>query len=313
LLGVALDVRSDVLSDSPVRRRFFTRPADELRDVYLKLLGQPRYLQQFDPLILQQALAFTRLFTEKDSHSQRRWAAVEVRDGAARAMPRETGDRLGVFSSDKLAGLCLGVRHEFIGRLANLLSRFEPAQTHLFDTVNHHVFHDGYTCVAFEKALSRTPPLPGGLKPRPLQSKTIVDRKTLLEEMKQVESVSSYDLSRDFSITLRIEGWLRGQLWLRTRDADPRSRAVGGTHCRRDRGDDTSRCPPIFLRSVSLQTLQEVIGHFETPNIVLEELQAGILRLPFDGPDFQATAWIASVAAAPNKKRAQGGEGKPQR
>ena len=127
---------------------------------YEKWLGPPRHVHQFDPYALLTAVKFARLFTESDP-LRSDWPLIAIRDGVASA---SLPDRIGAFASEKLTGLQLGVRHEHIGRLADLLARFEASATHLFDTTNHHVFYDGTTCLGFEKAFPPAlPPLPPAL------------------------------------------------------------------------------------------------------------------------------------------------------
>jgi hypothetical protein len=292
----SLEVRSDLGSLSQVKRWFATEPADELRNVVLEKFGEPSYVQPSDPEVIRRALTFTRLFVDRDElHDQ--WPSIEIRNGVASAMPRMSGNRLGVFSSEKLANLDLGVRYEHIDRLTSLLARFEPSQTHLFDTHNYHIFYDGQRCLGFEKALSGTPALPTGLK-LAAYCRTVVSRDLLLDQLNHLAAIRRCDLTRDFLVTLRIEGWLEGKLWLRTRDGGGRSHGSGWTECGRTRCDVHSHRPGIYFRALSLQNLREVVAHFKTPYIILEELSTGALRLPMDERDFQTTAFLASVPGA---------------
>ena len=214
-------------------------------------------------------------------------------------------DRVGMLTSDKLTGLHLGIRYDYMDRLAYLLGHFEPSTTHLFETAGYHVFDDGATCLGFEKAV------PAELRPLPpaftgnCRSRIIVPRSTLLSELNQLESICSSDRHREFLVTLRIEGWPGARLYLQTRDGNGVSRGVGMTDCTRIiRGEGIfdegiSGRSAIYTRSVSLQTLCEVISHFESANVVIEEMQQGHLRLQDEGSDFQATSWIASVTPSP--------------
>ena len=52
-------------------------------------------------------------------------------------------------TSDKLTGLHLGIRYDYMDRLAYLLGHFEPSTTHLFETAGYHVFDDGATRLGF--------------------------------------------------------------------------------------------------------------------------------------------------------------------
>ena len=113
-------------------------------------------------------------------------------------------------------------------------------------------------------------------------------------------------------MTLRIEGWPGARLYLQTRDGNGVSRGVGVTECTRIiRGEGISEegisgRSAIYMRSFSLQTLCDVISHFESANVVIEEMQEGHLRLQDEGSDFQATSWIAAVMAPPDMNCPQG-------
>ena len=103
------------------------------------------------------AVKFGRLFAERDLQGQLGHTSGFGMAWHLRCCPIE----IGVFASEKLTGLQLGVRHEYMDRLADLLAAFEPSATHLFDTTNYHVFYDGATCLGFEKAVpAELPPLP---------------------------------------------------------------------------------------------------------------------------------------------------------
>jgi hypothetical protein len=62
-----------------------------------------------------------------------------------------------------------------------------------------------------------------------------------------------------------------------------------------------------------LQNLREVVAHFKTPYIILEELSTGALRLPMDERDFQTTAFLASVPVAQPKNEPKAGAPKAPR
>ena len=307
----SLIIRSDVVSSSPLRRNFEAQMGGELAQRYEKWLGPPRHVCQFDPHLLLTAVKFTRLFAERDP-LRSSWPLIVIRDGVARA---SLPDRIGAFASEKLTGLQLGVRHEHIGRLADLLAGLEPSATHLFDTTNHHVFHDGTTCLGFEKAFSPTlSPLPPTLN-GDCRSRIVVPRTILLSELNQLESICSSDRHREFLVTLRIEGWPGARLYLQTRDGNGVSRGVGMTECTRIiHGEGISGISgrsAIYTRSFSLQTLCDVISHFQSANVVLEEMQEGHLRLQDEGSDFQATSWIAAVMAPPVMPHRRGRHGQP--
>ena len=295
----SLIIRSGALSASPLRRHFEARGGGALAQRYQLRLGPPRHVQQFDPLILQTAVKFGRLFAERDS-ARPAWPHVGIQDGVALAM---LPNRVGMLTSDKLTGLHLGIRYDYMDRLACLLKHFEPSTTHLFETAGYHVFYDGATCLGFEKASPPAlPPLPPAFTGN-CRSRIIVPRSTLLSELGQLEAISRSDRHRGFLVTLRLEGWPDARLYLRTRDGD--SRGVGVTDCTRIiRGEGIfdegiSGRSAIYMRSVSLQTLRDVVSHFESANVVIEEMREGNLRIQDEGADFRATSWIASVTPSP--------------
>jgi hypothetical protein len=103
-------------------------------------------------------------------------------------------------------------------------------------------------------------------------------------------------LDGKFLVTLRVEG--RGphaRMSLQTWDEAKKSRGVSTIECTRTVDEATSYALPTYRISLPLQTLRDVVAHFDSANVVLEELDGGPLRIQDGGKQFQATSWIAGV------------------
>ena len=169
----------------------------------------PVHLHAVDPAIVRHAVLFGRLFTERD-HTQKFRSKIVISGGIARAI---NFNRVGEMASEKFRNLSLAIKHEHFDVVHSLLSNFGSAETHLFDTLNHHVFHDEQTCLAVPKGGHDAPALPPSFH-QAWRSKIVVCRSVMLAHLERLAAVPETDRGRNahFLVTMRAEGMLSDAL-----------------------------------------------------------------------------------------------------
>ena len=179
--------------------------------------------------------------------------------------------------------------------------------THLFDADRYHFLYDGATCLGFQKAAPGLRAL-GPQFTGKYSSRMVIDRGTLLGALGWLGAVSPYHLDGKFLVTLRVEGCgPHAKMWWQTWDEARKSRGVSTMEFTRTSEDGKSYVLPTYRISISLKTLRDVIAHFDSANVVLEELCGGQLRIQDEGPEFWATSWIGGVLPVPEEKLAPPG------
>ena len=107
-----------------------------------------------------------------------------------------------MLTSDKLKGLRLEIRYDYMDRLAYLLGHFEPATTICSIRRATTFSTTGRPASASRKRSRELRPLPPIFTGN-CRSRITVPRSTLLNHLGQLESISSSDRYRDFLVTLR--------------------------------------------------------------------------------------------------------------
>lgn len=255
---------------------------------YHNKIGEPRYLCQLTPELLRKAINYTSLFVRKDD-LQLNMSLIDIRDASVIGGNYAS---IGVFQSDKFKGLDLRIKYDIIKAFEAIIPRFNPENTHLFETDLFYIVRDENLYFGFEKTQSKFPPINKFLEMQ-APDHVLVPRVMLLNSLYKLSVVS---VDRDLLVRTVISGsGTEATLTLMTKDATGKvsSDVLSVVRNSNDLGGSDFEDIDIF---VSINAFIRVVSHFDSANAQLEVLgrKALVIKDEHEG-EWHATTLLSAL------------------
>lgn len=200
-----------IIESENTRLELTTYAETDFIDYHAKIQKEPDYIGVVDVEALRQGVKYTSQFVKKDD-IQMNLSLIDIREASIIGGNYAS---IGVFESERVAGVNLKIKYEIIDIFEKILGKLKPGSTHLFETDSFYLFRDSSLYFGFERSSFAFPAVNQFFEMKAADY-TLVPRNLFLNSLLKLSVVS---VDRDMLVKLGITG--QGQeceIELSTRD-----------------------------------------------------------------------------------------------